>query len=41
MSARRESREEGYDVVVIGGGMGGLAAASVMASRDRQIIDAP
>ena len=38
MSARRESREEGYDVVVIGGGMGGLAAASVMAKAGKKEV---
>ena len=38
MSARRESREEGYDVVVIGGGMGGLAAASVMAKAGKKVL---
>jgi phytoene desaturase len=38
VAVQKESREESYDVVVIGGGMGGLSAAATLAKAGRSVL---
>src|SRR5262249_59475028 len=38
MSVHRESRHESYDAVVVGGGMGGLTAAALLAKEGLRVL---
>jgi phytoene desaturase len=38
MSMRRESRDEQYDVVVVGAGMGGLSAGALLAKAGKKVL---
>jgi prolycopene isomerase len=38
MSVRRESRQEAYDAIVVGSGMGGLSAAALLAKSGKQTL---
>src|SRR5829696_168463 len=38
MAVRRESKDETYDVIVIGSGMAGLAAAGLLAKAGKKVL---